>query len=205
MPYGKLAPLRRHPTLTPPNAYLCHSPYHPKTHALQPSYPARTAKSSSPPNSVASSAHPPAPSPKAPSWGTSSIRGPRSESARIQSGRPPAPPHHCSERRLSARWRPRRISKAPTSKEETYESSDPEHSNALPLCLRAACVLHALHSIDKFDAPLRKDTQPENIRVQPPQKGSTLRISSLLTSVRACVLGLGLKWGVQKAAVGQGS
>jgi hypothetical protein len=50
----------------------------------------------------------------------------------------------------------------------------------------------------------RKDTQPENTRVQPPQgvPTSTSRISSLLTSMRVCALGLGSKWGGPKAAVG---
>ena len=52
-------------------------------------------------------------------------------------------------------------------------SSDLKYSTALPsspLRLRAACVPHALHPTDEFDAPsVRKDTQPENTRVQPPQ------------------------------------
>jgi hypothetical protein len=57
-----------------------------------------------------------------------------------------------------------------------YLSSDLKYSNALPLRLRAACALHALYPINKFDAPfVRSDTEPENIRVQPPQGVPTLR------------------------------
>jgi hypothetical protein len=86
-------------------------------------------------------------------------------------------------------------------------STDPKYSNALPsspLRLRAACVPHALHPTDEFDAPsVRKDTQPENTRVQPSQGPlrSTSRISSLLTSMRVCTLGLAQKRGGPKAGV----
>ena len=39
-----------------------------------------------------------------------------------------------------------------------------------PLQLRAACVPDALHPTKELDAPsVRKDTKPENTRVQPPQ------------------------------------
>jgi len=59
-------------------------------------------------------------------------------------------------------------SEALTDKEEAYEprrsakmdlahlSSDPKYSNALPLRLRAACVLHKLRPTDEFDASVRK-------------------------------------------------
>jgi hypothetical protein len=91
-------------------------------------------------------------------------------------------------------------------------SSDPKYSNALPsspLRLRAACVPHTLHPTDEFDAPsVRKDTQPETHKECSHHKGSlrsTSRISSLLTSMRVCALGLRSKVGRSKAAVGQGS
>jgi hypothetical protein len=86
-----------------------------------------------------------------------------------------------------------------------YLSSGPKYSNALPsspLRLRAACVPHTLHPTDEFDAPsVRKDAQPENIRVQPPQGSlrSTSRIPSLLTSVRAYALGFGSRVGRSKS------
>jgi hypothetical protein len=97
-----------------------------------------------------------------------------------------------------ARSRPLLADRKPTSTAElridlAYLSSDLKYSNALPLRLRAACVPHALHPTDEFDAPsVRKDTQPENTRVQPSQGPlrSTSRISSLLTSMRVRALGL---------------
>ena len=78
---------------------------------------------------------------------------------------------------------PRRslIKRKPTSTTElriglAHLSSDLKYSNALPLRLCAACVPHALHPTDEFDAPsVRKDEQPENTRVQPPQGVLTLR------------------------------
>jgi hypothetical protein len=71
-------------------------------------------------------------------------------------------------------------------------SSDPKCSNALlssPLRLRAACVPHALHPTDEFDAPsVRKDTQPENIRVQPPQGVPTSHLANIEPAqLDACV------------------
>jgi hypothetical protein len=106
-----------------------------------------------------------------------------------------------------ARSRPLLADRKPTSTAElridlAYLSSDLKYSNALPLRLRAACVPHALHPTDEFDAPsVRKDTQPENTRVQPSQGPlrSTSRISSLLTSMRVCTLGLAQKAGRSKS------
>ena len=67
-------------------------------------------------------------------------------------------------------------------------SSDPKYSNALPH-LRAACVPHALHPTDEFDAPsVRKDTQLENTRVQPPQGVSTFYLANIEPAhLDACV------------------
>jgi hypothetical protein len=87
-------------------------------------------------------------------------------------------------------------------------SSDPKYSNALPLRLRAACVPHALHPTDEFDAPsVRKDTQPESTRVQPPQGVPTFQPREYRASSPrfACALELGSKWEGPKAVVGQGS
>ena len=71
-------------------------------------------------------------------------------------------------------------------------SSGPRCSDALPsspLRLRAACVPHALHPTDKFDAPsVREDTQPENIRVQPPQGVPTSHLAKIEPAhLDACV------------------
>jgi hypothetical protein len=61
-----------------------------------------------------------------------------------------------------------------------YLLSGPKYSSALPLRLRAACVLHALHPADEFDAPsVRNDTKPRNIRVQPPQEVPTLHLANI--------------------------
>ena len=91
-------------------------------------------------------------------------------------------------------------SEALADKEEAYEprrsakiglahlSSDPKYSNALPLPLRAACVLHVLHPTDGFDASVRKDTQPENTRVQPPQGVPTFHLANIEPAhLDACV------------------
>ena len=58
-----------------------------------------------------------------------------------------------------------------------------------PLRLRAACVPHALHPTDEFDAPsVRKDMKPENTRVQPPQGVPTLYLANIeLAHLDACV------------------
>jgi hypothetical protein len=91
-------------------------------------------------------------------------------------------------------------SEAPADKEEAYEprrsakmrpahlSSYPKYSNALPLRLSAACVLHALHPTDKFDAYVCKDTQPENTRVQPPQGVPAFHLANIEPAhLDACV------------------
>jgi hypothetical protein len=99
-------------------------------------------------------------------------------------------------------------SEALTDKEEACElrrsarvslahlSSDPKYSNALPLRLRAACVPHALRPTDEFDAPsVRKDTQPESTRMQPPQGVPTFQPREYRASSPrfACALELGSK------------
>ena len=67
-------------------------------------------------------------------------------------------------------------------------SSDPKYSNALPLRLRAACVLHKLRPTDEFDASVRNDTLPENTRVQPPQRVPTFHLANIETAhLDACV------------------
>ena len=89
-------------------------------------------------------------------------------------------------------------------------SSDPKYSNAPPhLC---ACAQRAFHT--RFTRQTNSTPPPSvrthNLRTQEysHHKGSlrsTSRISSQLTSMRVCALGLGSKWGGPKAAVGQGS
>jgi hypothetical protein len=71
-------------------------------------------------------------------------------------------------------------------------SSNPKYSNALPsspLRFRAAGVPHALHPTDEFDAPsVRKDTQPENTRVEPPQGVPTFHLANIEPAhLDACV------------------
>jgi len=90
-----------------------------------------------------------------------------------------------------------------------YLSSDLKYSNALSLRLRAACVSHWLYPTDEFDAPsVRKDTQPETARVQPPQGVPTFYLANVEPAqldAHVCALGLGSKCGCPNAAVGQGS
>jgi hypothetical protein len=93
-----------------------------------------------------------------------------------------------------ARSRPLLADRKPTSTAElridlAYLSSDLKYSNALPLRLRAACVSHALHPTDEFDAPsVRKDTQPKNTRVQPPQGVPTFYLANVEPArLDACV------------------
>jgi hypothetical protein len=102
--------------------------------------------------------------------------------------------HRAAKERYT--YNPRRspIKRKPTSTAElridlAYLSSDLKYSNALPLRLRAACVSHALHPTDEFDAPsVRKDTQPENTRVQPPQGVPTFYLASIEPAhLDACV------------------
>ena len=70
----------------------------------------------------------------------------------------------------------------------THLSSDPKCSNALPLRLRAACILHSFRPTDEFDASVRKDTQPENTRVQPPQGVPTFHLANIEPAhLDACV------------------
>jgi hypothetical protein len=70
-----------------------------------------------------------------------------------------------------------------------YLPSDLRYSDALPLRLRAACAPYALHPIDEFDAPsVRKDAQPENTRVQPPQGVPTSHLVNIEPAhLDACV------------------
>jgi hypothetical protein len=95
-----------------------------------------------------------------------------------------------------ARYNPKR---SPTKRKPTstaklridlaHLSSDLRYSNALPLRLRAACAPHALHPIDEFDAPsVRKDAQPKNTRVQPPQGAPTSHLANIEPAhLDACV------------------
>jgi hypothetical protein len=74
------------------------------------------------------------------------------------------PPARCykSLRRLG---RTREWSWRQLVRQHTIQGAHHYHLN-----LRAASVSHVLHPTDKSDAPSgRKDTKPENIRVQPPQ------------------------------------
>src|SRR5271170_6300119 len=106
-------------------------------------------------------------------------------------------------------YNPRRspVKRKPTSTAElwidlAHLSNDPKYSNALPLRLRATCVPHALHPTDKFDAhSVRKDTQPESTRVQPPQGVPTFQPREYLASSPRCVcaLELGSKVGRSKS------
>jgi hypothetical protein len=89
----------------------------------------------------------------------------------------------------------------------------PERSKVLKrsfslLRLRAACVPHALYPTDEFDAPShRKDTKPENTRVQPSQGVPTFHLANIEPAhLDACVVRQGLvqEWGGPEAAVRQG-
>jgi hypothetical protein len=89
-----------------------------------------------------------------------------------------------------------------------YLTSDLRYSDALPLRSRIACALYALHPIDEFDAPsVRKDTQPKNIRVQPPQGVPTSHLANIEPAhLDACVcVRAYFRWRGPKAVVGQGS
>ena len=71
-----------------------------------------------------------------------------------------------------------------------------------PLRLRAACDPHAFHPTNEFGPP--PSVRPRNLRMQEFSRhkgslGSTSRISSLLTSMRVCALGLGSKVGRSKS------
>jgi hypothetical protein len=109
------------------------------------------------------------------------------------------------------------LRKKPTSAAElridlAYLSRGPKHSSTFPsslLRLRAACVPHAFHPTDEFDAPsVRKDTKPENIRVQPPQGAPTFRLTNIepaCLDACVCVRAYIQEWGGPEAAVGNGS
>ena len=101
--------------------------------------------------------------------------------------------HQAAKERYT--YNPRRspVKRKPTSTAElridlAYLSSDLKYPNALPLRLLAACVSHALHPTDEFDRPsVRKDTQPENTRVQPPQGVPTSHLANIEPALDAYV------------------
>jgi hypothetical protein len=92
----------------------------------------------------------------------------------------------------------------------TYRAIQSTRTPSLPHLY--ACAQPAFRTLftptDEFDAPsVRKDTQPENTRVQPPQGVPTFqpREYRAFSSRFSCALELGSKWGGPKAVVGQGS
>jgi hypothetical protein len=113
----------------------------------------------------------------------------------------PASRYKALRRSGRTRERLRRKFKALATGEGAYEHSEAmdrprppiERSKVLghpssPLRLRAACVPHALHPTDEFDAPsVRKSTKPENTRVQPPQGVPTFRPREYHASSPRCV------------------
>jgi hypothetical protein len=110
-------------------------------------------------------------------------------------------------------------SEALTDKEEAYEYGGATDRPRLPierpkvLERPSSTLARSLRFHTRFTRRTNSTPPPSvrtrNLRTQEcsHHKGSlrsTSRVSSLLTSMRVCALGLGSKWGGPKAAVGQG-